>query len=641
MDKSLYFDACAFAILVILLASLVLRGMTKGRLNKAFLALNVLILLTVVADICAVSLDNMGAGNINAKYIAHTLYLVLHSYVVPYYIYYIVIHTDTVHKFKKKIYNMCFVFLPPAVVTILLFVNPFNGFIFYIDEQGRYIRGAAFIVLYAVAAIGIIAGTVYLVQNRKSLSVRNFVALLAVYPFSIVAVALQYFSPNLLVEMFASACGMLLVSMIVQRPEELIEVNTGLNKLKAYVADMERAYYNEKPVLLLMIQLNNYEGLRDMLGYKDMNHVLRRISRQMNLLNQRCGLMAEVYYLENGKFQYVAEPKYIDKVKHVAECMKDFLKEGIRYRNMDINLVGSICIARCPEDLKDFKSLLSFVDDEIPDKYREEVIELSAIRRNDFYDVVKDIDEIVERAIANHNFAVYYQPIYSVKEDRFASAEALLRLNDDVYGPVSPAVFIPAAEKSGAICKIGDYVFEEVCKFIASEEFKQLKIDYIEINISVAQCMQSDLAKKLLQTMSKYCVDPKNINLEITETATTYSQKTFMDNLTALHNAGIKFALDDFGTGYSNMHRIASMPFRIIKIDRSLTKVEDNPKLMVVLKSAINMIKGMNMEVVVEGVETEYLVKLFKELECEYIQGFYYSKPIPKDEFVKYCMERR
>ena len=202
-------------------------------------------------------------------------------------------------------------------------------------------------------------------------------------------------------------------------------------------------------------------------------------------------------------------------------------------------------------------------------------------------------------------------------------------------------MFIPAAEKSGAIYKIGEFVFEEVCKFISSEEFEHLGLDYIEVNMSVAQCMQSNLASQILTTIKKYNIDPKKLNLEITETAASYSQKTLMDNLITLHDAGIAFSLDDFGTGYSNMRRIVSMPFRIIKIDKSLTEVEDNPKLMVVLKNTINMIKGMNMEIVVEGVETEKLVQLFKELECEYIQGYYYSKPIPKDEFIEYCMQKR
>ena len=126
------------------------------------------------------------------------------------------------------------------------------------------------------------------------------------------------------------------------------------------------------------------------------------------------------------------------------------------------------------------------------------------------------------------------------------------------------------------------------------------------------------------------------INLEITESLAADSQKIMIENLNTLSEAGISFSLDDFGTGYSNIKRIASLPLEIIKIDRSFTMFEDNKNLEIALKNSINMIKAMNMKIVVEGIETEELVKYFSELQCEYIQGYFFSKPIPKDEFVRF-----
>lgn len=234
---------------------------------------------------------------------------------------------------------------------------------------------------------------------------------------------------------------------------------------------------------------------------------------------------------------------------------------------------------------------------------------------------------------------MYYQPIYSVNEQRFNSAEALLRLKDDKYGFISPEIFIPAAEKSGAIHKIGAFVLDEVCRFIASEEYKALQLDYIEINLSVAQCMQNDLANQVLETIDKYKITPDQINLEITETAASYSQKTMLENLSVLSDAGISFSLDDFGTGYSNMRRIASLPLHLVKLDKSFADMGENPKLQIILQNTIQMIKAMNMKIVVEGIETEKLVQQFSDLQCEYIQGYYYSKPIPKEEFVDFIKE--
>ena len=129
---------------------------------------------------------------------------------------------------------------------------------------------------------------------------------------------------------------------------------------------------------------------------------------------------------------------------------------------------------------------------------------------------------------------------------------------------------------------------------------------------------------------------PEQINLEITETAASYSQNIMADNIGSLSEKGIDFSLDDFGTGYSNMRRIALLPLKIVKLDKSFTTIDENPKLMIILQNTIKMIKEMNMKIVVEGIENENLVKQFSNLQCEYIQGYYFSKPIPKDEFIRF-----
>ena len=182
---------------------------------------------------------------------------------------------------------------------------------------------------------------------------------------------------------------------------------------------------------------------------------------------------------------------------------------------------------------------------------------------------------------------------------------------------------------------------EQVCEFIGSTEYAQLDLDYIEINLSPAQCMENDLAKNMIDIMDKNHVQPEQVNLEITESASGELQNSVMDNITALHNAGINFSLDDFGTGYSNMTRIAALPFRIIKLDKTFTKIDDNPNLIIVLENVIKMIKALNMKVVVEGIETKELVDIFSDMDCEYIQGYYYSKPLPKKEFIKFILSQK
>lgn len=639
MEKIVYFDYCALIMFGIVLVSTVVRKMTRGRLNRFFLCMVFLCIFTTIADICAVCLNNQGSGYVVGKHIAHTLYLFLHSLITPVYIIYLAIQTDTVHKLRKSKLQQFIIAAPMFIVTVLLMINCFSPIVYYLNEQDEYTRGNLFWMLYVVAVIYIIFGIYYVYQYRKVFNVGRFAALLSLFPLMMIAAVIQMLCKNLLVEMFANACGVLFITMMIQRAEERIDSEIGLQKLSAYMSDLKLAFTNEKEFRIIMINVVNYKSLEEMLGYDTIIDVKKIIANKMIALNKKYKMNAEIYYISNGKFRFVVDERHFGAVEEVAQRMNSFLKEELHISQMDLNLLSCVCITRCPEDITDVDSLNAFGSDLGVNHYNGDVLYASEYYKKEYYDIRKDIDRIIESALANHKFMVYYQPIYSVQEKRFRSAEALLRLKDEKYGFIPPDIFITAAERSGAINKIGDFVLEEVCKFISSDQFEKLGLDYIEINLSVVQCMQNNLAQQILEMLRKYNVRPDQVNLEITETAASYSQKTMLDNLSLLSKSGVHFSLDDFGTGYSNMKRIATLPLYLVKLDKSFTDVEENPRLMIVLENTIQMIKAMNLQIVVEGVETENLAKQFSDLQCEYIQGYYYSRPIPQDEFVKFMKE--
>ncbi|MBQ9984346.1 MAG: EAL domain-containing protein [Lachnospiraceae bacterium] len=636
MEKIIYFDYGALIIFVLVLLTTIMRRMTRGKLNQMFIVMISVGIITTLADVGAVYLDNLGPGNVIWKHIFHTTYLYLHSLIIPTYIIYLAIHTDTVHKLRRSRIQQVIFCMPIAIVTVLMIVNCFHPVVYYLNEQDAYTRGDAFFVLYAVAIVYMIYGVYYVYHYRKSVSIRRLIALVSVIPLTAISVVIQFIHKELLVEMFANACAVLFICMMIQRPEERIDSETGLLKMAAYVSDVRAAFLNEKPIYVIMANVMNYGSLQDMLGYDRTVDLKSAIAEEVVALNRKYGLSAELYYLGNGKFRFVTEDRHGDKVEQVAQAMNTFMKEELQLHHMDLNLVSCVCVAKCPDEISDLDSLLAFGHALNERQHSGDVMHASEHYTKEYYDIMKDIDRIIESALANHKFEVYYQPIYSVKEERFHSAEALLRLKDDKYGFIRPDVIIEAAEKSGAIHRIGMIVLEEVCRFIATDDFKALGLDYIEINLSVAQCMHSNLANDVLTMLEKYQVKPEQINLEITETAASYSQRTMLDNLSTLTNAGIHFSLDDFGTGYSNMRRIASLPLYLVKLDKSFTDVKENSRMMIVLQNTINMIKAMNLQIVVEGVETEHGVKQFSDLECEYIQGYYYSKPVPKDDFIRF-----
>ena len=250
------------------------------------------------------------------------------------------------------------------------------------------------------------------------------------------------------------------------------------------------------------------------------------------------------------------------------------------------------------------------------------------------------MDLILNRAIRDRKFEMYYQPIYSIKDGRFVSAEALIRLFDDEHGFVSPALFIPAAERKGLMIPIGDFVLESVFRFISDNDFSELGLSYIELNLSVAQCLQNDLADKILTLEKKYHINPERVNLEITETTYENIGDITDMNIKRLSENGFSFSLDDYGTGYSNMHRISRLPLKIIKIDKTMVDDMVNKAGMSVLSNTVSMMKDIDKEIVCEGVETKEQLDTLTSLGVDFIQGYYFSKPLPAEKFVEFIRER-
>lgn len=553
MTKLIHLDIAALLILVIILISQFTRRMSKGTTNHFFIALVIMTILSGAADIWAVVLDNAGSLNLGLRTSAHTLYLLAYNTIPPLFLMYVISLTSTWEKITSNKAAACALTLPYLGVIGLLVSNLFTHSIFtFVD--GVYTTMPLSFLPYTMAGINILISIAYIIIYRRLFTTRKLIALIMLLPVTVCILISKIIFTDTMVMVFGNTVGVVIIAVMIQRPENLIDSFTGLCKHSAYAASL----------------------------------------------------------------------------------INDALHQTVKIDKFDLNLIPYVCLAQCPEDIDNFQSLISFGTDfheKLP--YNGEVIHADGSTVKRMVSLLTGMDSIIERALANHGFHVYYQPIYSIEKKRFVSAEALLRLIDEKEGFISPEIFIPAAEKSGAIHKIGDYVLTEVFQFIASSEYKKLGLEYIEINLSVSQCMHHGLADSILESMSRYGVSSNQVNLEITESAASYDQSVMSENLEQLSAAGLTFSLDDYGTGYSNMYRIAALPLKIVKLDKTFVN-NQNSKMWTILQNTVRMIKDLNMEIVVEGIETEEMVKKFSDLKCDFIQGYFFSKPIPQREFVEF-----
>lgn len=637
MEQALYFDYCAFLILTVMLISFYMHKKVTGKANRIFLYIIVVSIFTTCFDIATVTWDEAGTQYLGVRYFMHNMYLILRNLQSALYCFYLVGITDNWHNVynNRKINRL--MALPFIIVCAATISSTWTGFVFTLDNPGNaYERGNGFILLYISAVIYTIYSFVYIIVYRKIIGKRNIVPLMSVLILLVLSVLIQYFYPEVLIEMLFNALGLLSIILIVHKPDQRIDEVTELGKQSAYMQDMKRSFLNKKPMRIIIADIAKYNVLEDILGHDNTEEIISNIAEGFIFLNKTLKLGAELYYLGRGSYRVVLDEKHFDKDVKAAEVICHASKSNERLKSMGIVPNTYVCLVRCPEDIQDFDTMLAFENGISKREYTGRVMYAKDIIKCSKYDLMKNIDSILETALKNNKFEVYYQPIFDVKNEKYNSAEALIRLKDETYGFISPEIFIPAAEKNGSIHQIGILVMETVCRFIASEEFKSLGIDYIEVNLSVVQCMRRGMADEIIGIMNKYGIDYDRINLEITETAVAYAQDVMEENIQKLSASGIKFSLDDFGTGYSNMFRIASLPLKIVKIDKSFTMLKDNPKLEIVLRNSIRMIKDMNMKIVIEGVETKELVYFFGQvLGCEYIQGYYFSKPVPLADFVE------
>ncbi len=242
----------------------------------------------------------------------------------------------------------------------------------------------------------------------------------------------------------------------------------------------------------------------------------------------------------------------------------------------------------------------------------------------------------MDKALAEKQFIVFYQPKYAIKTEKpyLCSAEALIRWKHPEFGMVSPGVFIPLFERNGRIIELDHYVWRA-----AAEQISEWKTGYgvtvpVSVNVSRMDILDERFVEKIENIVSETGVSPKEYLLEITESAFIEDSGLINKKIERLRELGFQIAMDDFGTGYSSLNMISSMPIDILKLDRGFVRnIHDNPKNYRMVEIVMDIAKLLDVKVVAEGVETEAQHELLKKVGVDIIQGFFYSKPVPPEEF--------
>lgn len=311
----------------------------------------------------------------------------------------------------------------------------------------------------------------------------------------------------------------------------------------------------------------------------------------------------------------------INKIAEEAPIPNIRIKVGI-YEDVDTNLsIPIICDRALMAEKsisKDFKTNVAFYTDELNQKQLAQ-----RQMENDF-----------KSAIANREFKVYYQPKYDVNTESIVGAEALVRWQKTDGTLISPGAFIPLFESDGLVVYLDEYVFESVCQFQKERMENKLPMVPISVNLSRASIHFSDVVDRYVDIVNQKQIPFECVPIELTESATLYSEK-ILEITDQLVNAGFTLHMDDFGSGYSSLTSLNELNFSTVKLDKSLIDYIDQVRGKKIVQQAIDLGHGLDMKVVAEGVESKEQRDCLKEMHCDMIQGFYYSKPLKQEDFIE------
>jgi len=409
-----------------------------------------------------------------------------------------------------------------------------------------------------------------------------------------------------------------------------------MDRLQQSIFQMQRS---DGHVAVLFINLDRFKNINENLGLDVGDQVLKQIAHRLqNLLRDE----DSIAWLGADEFAlFITDVKALPTLNKIATSIAlkilQALAKKLLIEEHEFFIGASIGIALYSHDAKDGDALLKcaeqamrYAKKEGRNRYMFFTDEMNKSSQEDF-----KLELALREALANNEISLHYQPKVDLKTRKIVSCEALMRWHSPEFGHVSPVKFIPIAEQSGLIAELGSWALQEACQDFMYWRQQGFQMDNIAVNLSSIQFTDVNLAQNIEQLLHDNGMEPWALELEITESILMDNAQKTSVILQGLTNLGVRFAIDDFGTGYSSLAYLKRFPINLIKIDRSFViAVHQNKKDAEICSAIIAMAHGLGMETVAEGVEELSQLEFLKIRGCDLIQGYIFSKPLPKDEFL-------
>lgn len=519
----------------------------------------------------------------------------------------------------------------------LVFLNPLTGW-FFTFENNHYVRGPLNKLAFAVLGAELVMAVVCYYRHKNQVSRAIHRLMQALPPILCLLLVLQMALPDMLLVGMASALVNLIFFISFQSNRIGQDSLTELPNRHTFFQGLSARVRKGRRVHLIMIDLLHYESINRKYGTRHGDTMLYLVARYLD----RYAPQYQAFRFGNTRFLLMGTFTSWQAAEECAHALRKRFGEPWEQAGISCTLEASFAHLVTEASARDESQIVEELEYTL--SHAREAQNGSMVffdeRMREMYERKLYVLEQIRRALDEESFEVYYQPVYSCEEGRFSTAESLLRLFDDQGRLISPAEFIPLAERNGLIDEISWLVLKKVCKYLG--EHPDLPLESISINMSIQQLTDRTFFSRLHSCQAQYGVASEKLCIEITERTITENPALVRSVMAQLTAEGIRFYLDDFGVGYSNLAGMISLPFETVKLDSSLLNdIEEDGKALSTLRLMVQMLHNAGFMVVAEGIERAGQVERVKALGVDRIQGYYYARPMPQAELEPYLAPKK
>ncbi len=632
MEYDTFYRVSYFIIALVISFSTILyelyEGRTKKRQNIIFLFFVSDLALTAAANIVMYMVANLAPYNTSLRLTFDTaqfFYFLLHTLLAPLFALYVLEVTGAYY--RQSILVRMILTLPCAVGEFFVVINPMTHYVYETNVDMVFTRGWAEYLIYFSAAVYFVIAVVYLLFSWYAITFRRRWALLYTFGIALVGVIIQLISAEFTVELCFETIGAIGLLLHVEREDDRLDATMNVYNRNALRLDARNYIKMGRSFHALCVRVTDSDILQRITGSADSDALLRIVARELCRIHPA----HHTYRVTPSAFMLLGVDTTLQRMKNISSIILERFTQPFEYKDIRPQLSATLLLVSVPGEVSEDDMLL-LADGDLPPGTSGQLLsgeELEFLRRK------FDIEEALNRGIAEYNLETFYRPIYDWKNHSIFAAEAALYLKDEKLGDLWNDELMPIALENGNLDTLVDILIREIALYLGSGIPSEMGISYISISIPAAQCVQPSFVENIHDRVSRYNVNPSQICIALRDISLIQDREILAEALKELHEIGFKIMLDQYGIGDSGIHALNFYPYDVVAI--AMDSISNTAGLAIrreLLLGNIQMLKDLRFKVLVKGVSVNPQLSILEETDIDYIEGSLFSDAVSQQEFI-------